>query len=275
MTELVDLMSNLNLSSTEEKTVEDKKEAVEAVEAVEKKEDVKLPRIVKISKPKDEAKEIPETKVEIEEETDVIDILLAAIEENADESIVLLKEKEVLQWLFGDLSFLPPIEKKNKTQDTKKYKDLEDIWGREILKKKRPDLELKKQWTNKFGEHIIQELYTLLGKKITKPVNKNGHEPDWEIDDHIIEVKTETYYTDGTAGEKILGCPFKYASVPRLYGKPLKIICLGGAEKACMDEYGVFDGSAKQTPEKKKFLEFYKENQIEFISATSVLTALL
>jgi hypothetical protein len=32
----------------------------------------------------------------------------------------------------------------------------------------------------------------------------------------------KTLYTSGTAGEKILGCPFKYAEIPdHLYGKPL------------------------------------------------------
>ena len=28
-------------------------------------------------------------------------------------------------------------------------------------------------------------------------------------------------------GEKILGTPYKYMSVPEIYGKPLKIVCLG------------------------------------------------
>jgi hypothetical protein len=235
-------------------------------------------------KPKDEIKEVVETKVEIEGEPDIIGDIIEAIIESirlkteSRTDIILLKEKEVVQWLFGDLSFLPPIEKKNKTQDTKKYKVLEDEWGRAILKKKRPDLELKGQWTNKFGEHLIEELYKVLGQNIAKPVNMDGHEPDLETDDYIIEVKTETYYTEGTAGEKILGCPFKYASVPRLYGKPMKIICLGGAEKAGVEQYGILNGpntNDRQTPEKKKFLKFYKEMQIEYVSATSVLGALL
>lgn len=55
MAELVDLMSNLNLSSTEEKTVEDKKEV-----AVEKP----VQRIVKIKKPKDVIQEKVEEATE-------------------------------------------------------------------------------------------------------------------------------------------------------------------------------------------------------------------
>ena len=47
--------------------------------------------------------------------------------------IVLLREKEVVQWLFGDLSFLPTIEKKNKTADEAQYKKLEDKLGQDML----------------------------------------------------------------------------------------------------------------------------------------------
>ena len=191
-----------------------------------------------------------------------------------DDRIVLLRNKEVLQWLFGDMSFLPPIEKTTKTAHTKKYKVLEDEWGRRTTKTRRPDLELAKQWTTCFGQHVAEELLMLQGKKVTVPVNKNGYEPDREVDDAIWEVKTETYYTEGTAGEKILGCPFKYAEVPKLYGKPLRIVCLGGAEKACRDQYGNLPG-AKLSEEKKAFLDFYKSKGIEYVGASDILKSLI
>jgi hypothetical protein len=57
-----------------------------------------------------------------------------------------------------------------------------------------------------------------------------------------MEVKCGTYYTNGTAHEKILGCPFKYADIPILYSKPLKIVCIGGAEKICREQYGNLSG---------------------------------
>ena len=44
-------------------------------------------------------------------------------------------------------------------------------------------------------------------------------------------MKTHTWCTTGTAGEKILGVPFKYSELPRLYGKPLKIICVAYQER--------------------------------------------
>jgi hypothetical protein len=183
-------------------------------------------------------------------------------------NIVLLKYKEVIMWLFGILTFLP-------NQNNKKnYKIIEDKWGKKMLKLKRPNLKLNKQWTNLFGEYICEEIYILLKKSISKPIKKKNYLPDYEIENAIIEVKTQTYYTNGTAGEKILGCPFKYCEILELYLKPLKIICVGGAEKICREQYGNLDGN-KCSIQKKKFIDFYKLNDIEFIGATDILKNLL
>jgi len=194
--------------------------------------------------------------------------------ESAGDSVVLLRHKEVIQWLFGDLSFLPKIEKKNKTTDEKTYKVLEDKWGQELLRIRRPDLKLDKQWTNKFGEHLCEEIFTLMGKNVTKPVNRQHYQPDAEVDDAILEAKAQTFYTSGTAGEKILGSPFKYAEVPELYGKPLKIICMGGAEKVCRESYGNLPGE-KMSAQKKKILDCFHEIGIEYIGATDILKSLV
>ena len=191
-----------------------------------------------------------------------------------DPRIVLLRDKEVLQWIFGDLSFLPPIEKKNKTVDDTKYKLLEDKWGQEVMKRRRPDLKLDKQWTNKFGEYIGEEIYLLLGKEVTKPEKKCRFQPDLEVDDAIVEVKAGTFYTNGTAGEKILGVPFKYADIPQLYNKCLKILCVGGAEKVCRTQYGNLCGPMS-SPQKQKYLDMYRAQGIEFIGATDMLLTLV
>ena len=204
----------------------------------------------------------------------VVDKVYEFIETNMDKRIVLLRKREVIMWLFGDLSFLPPIEKKNKTSDEAKYKVLEDKWGQDMLKTRRPDLKLDKQWTNKFGEHLCEEIYILNGKEISKPVKKEHYQPDYEVDDAIIEAKAGTFHTGGTAGEKILVCPFKYSEIPDLYSKPLIILCIGGAEKVCREQYGNLAGS-KCSAKKKKFLDFFKENRIEYIGATDILKTLL
>lgn len=202
----------------------------------------------------------------------MIDKLCEAIARNTDSRIVLLRQKEVIMWLYNDMSFLPSIEKKNKTADDAKYKVLEDIWGRDILKIRRPDLKLDKQWTNKFGEHLCEEILMLIGKTVSKPVNKEHFQPDCEDEDAIWEAKAGTFYTSGTGHEKILGVPFKYADVPILYEKPLKILCIGGAEKICREQYGNLNGM-KCTPQKKRFLDFFKANQIEYVGATDILNS--
>jgi hypothetical protein len=198
------------------------------------------------------------------------------IAKNTNKDIILLRNREVIQWLFGDLSFLEDslTECKTKKDKDDQCKKLEDKWGQNILKTlRRPDLKLDKQWTNKFGEHLGEELYMLLGKKVSCPAAKEGKQPDLEVDDSMIEIKAQTYFTTGTAGEKILGVPFKYAEIPDLYGKPLKIVCMGGAEKVCREHYGNLPGD-KCSPQKKKLLEFFKTMNIEYIGATDILKGL-
>ena len=231
---------------------------------------------------KKQKKQTPQTDVKsplvftpvTQEMQELIEKVCKMIASNSAAGIVLLRQKQVIQWLFGDLSFLPEIQKKNKTTDEKIYKVLEDKWGQEMLRIRRPDLKLDKQWTNKFGEHLCEEIFTLLGKQVSKPVNKQHYQPDAEVDDAILEAKAQTFFTSGTAGEKILGSPFKYAEVPQLYGKPLKILCMGGAEKVCRESYGNLPGE-KTSAQKQKILECFREIGIEYIGATDILKSLV
>ena len=217
---------------------------------------------------------IPDLVVKDIEMSALVNKVYKFISSNTNEKIVLMRNIEVIQWLFGDLSFLPSIEKKNKSSDVIKYKVYEDKWGQAMLKTRRPDLKLDKQWTNKFGEHLCEEIFTLLGQDVTKPVKRAHYQPDSEIGNAIIEAKAGTFYTGGTAGEKILGCPFKYAEIPDLYSKPLKILCMGGAERACREQYGNLTGP-KCSIQKNKFLQFFKENRIEYVGATDILKSLV
>ena len=203
-------------------------------------------------------------------QSDLIQVINTYISINQDNRITLLRIPEVIMWLFGDLTYLPDIQKKNKSRDTEQYKILEDAWGQATLRKRRPDLKLDKQWTNKFGEHICEELCWLLTKNVSKPHTINHYSPDIETDDAIFEVKTQTFNTCGTAGEKILGTPFKYAEVPDLYGKKLLIVCMGGAEKLCREQYGNLPGN-KSSPQKKVILDAFKSLRIEYVGATDIL----
>lgn len=163
-------------------------------------------------------------------------------------NLTLLINKDIIKWLYNC-----EIIKNN----TKYNKIIEDNWGRAIMKTRRPDLKLNKQWTNKLGEHLCEELFQLKDIIINKPQSKNGYIPDFETPNEIIEVKTGTYYTSGTASEKILGCPFKYCEVPQLYNKPLVIVCVGGAEYACKKQYKIlYESSISQ--QKQKFIDFFQ-----------------
>ena len=96
-----------------------------------------------------------------------------------------------------------------------------------------------------------------------------------EIDPDLA-IEHISYLVDGarTAGEKILGSPFKYADIPQLYGKPLKILCMGGAEKVCRESYGNLPGE-KTSAQKQKILECFREIGIEYIGATDILKLLV
>ena len=146
-----------------------------------------------------------------------------------DNEIVLLKDKEVLMWIYDVLSFLGNVDEMKGMTKTQKQEYLrlkENEWGINKIKAK------GKQWTGQFGEEICKELYILQGYTVIKKKKIKTTKKNYELDlyieelDKYIEVKTGTYFTPGTAWEKILGVPLKYCSI----GKPLLIICLGDME---------------------------------------------
>ena len=195
-------------------------------------------------------------------------------------SFALLRKHTVLQWLCGDTSFLfgPSFEHntKSKTKDNEQCKKLEDEWGQSMLAHIRPDLKTSGQWTTIFGEKLHSELQLMLGQTYIKPRNIHGYQPDGETNDYIWEVKSQTHFTPGTAGEKILGVPFKYADVPILYKKPLKIVCLGCAERDGRQKYGILPGGDKVTENRQKILDFWRtELNIEYIGATDLMQQIL
>ncbi len=205
----------------------------------------------------------------VTEEQSIVDCVCEFVDKTQNPQIVLLRQRTVVMWVFRDFSFLNP---NNSSMKMEQLKVLEDEWGRKVLKQRRPDLRLRQQWTGTFGEHLFEELCMLSGEGVSKPVKKENFRPDWETPSAIVEVKTGTYYTQGTAGEKILGVPFKYADIPNMYAKPLHIVCIGGAEKYCREQGIIGECSSLN---KKRFLDFYREQQIEFIGATDIVKQLI
>lgn len=171
-----------------------------------------------------------------------------------------INKKDVLQWLFQNIH--------NEKED-------EDKWGQSIIQCNKKNT----QYTTKLGEGIVGEIleYLKLGPKSkTKKKLADGQnvEPDWIANDGVYECKTRTWNTPGTAGEKIFGTPYKYAEVPKLYNKPLYIVCIAFQEKEAFESFKIF-GNSKST-EKNLILEFYRDKlQIEYIKCTDLLLKIL
>ena len=166
-----------------------------------------------------------------------------------------------------------PVYKYNKGQLLEKRREHEAEWNMKIMKEIRPDL-FKKEHSQAslfgpFGEILVKEYYILNNEfKTDKPDKKGGHDLDLETIREMIEVKTGSYFTTGTAGEKIFGVPWKYADVPRLYNKPLLIILLGGDKK---DSELVYES---EIPEREELKRFWKSKNITFICFKKLLNSL-
>ena len=166
-----------------------------------------------------------------------------------------------------------PKYKYNKGQLLDKKRETEAKWNMELMKENRPDL-FKKEHSQSslfgpFGEILVKEYYIMIGEfKTDKPEKRGGHDLDLETFKEMIEVKTGSYFTTGTAGEKISGVPHKYRKVPRLYNKPLLIILLGGDKK---DSDLVCE---TDDPENEIHKEFWKSQNITFTCFKKLLNSL-
>ena len=179
----------------------------------------------------------------------------AFVDTIVDPRISILRNRNVVKWIYGDLSFLP-----------ERKKEEEDAWGRGVLN--RP----VQQWSGQLGEVIGKEVCILLNENVRIPKRFGKFQLDLETDTHMIEMKTQTYLTGGTAAEKIPAVSFKYADIPCITGKNLKIICVAGAEEQSK-KCGLLPGPA-QTLQKQKYIKFFEENHVEFIGMSDLLTLL-
>lgn len=153
----------------------------------------------------------------------------------------------------------------------KKKKGNEDKWNMELMKEIRPDLFTKEHSQSSlfgpFGEKLVKEYCILTGEFTTdKPEKLGGHDLDLETVKEMIEVKTGSYFTSGTAGEKIYGVPWKYADVPRLHKKPLLIILIG--------KYGSGLVYESNIPEQEDMKKYWKSINITFTCFQKLLNNL-
>lgn len=167
----------------------------------------------------------------------------------------LLLQDGVLDWLFGNVVGI-----------THQY---EKEWGQKLINS------TTNQWTTRLGEDILNEILLIRGEnptRIRNPLkNSNGKRmiPDFQTDLYLYENKARTFTTSGSCGEKILGTPMKYCECPRLYNKPLRIVCMGYQEVEADLNFNLFN---PKSIELSKIIQYYKtEYNIEYIKATELL----
>lgn len=180
------------------------------------------------------------------------------LDKEPHDKIYYLKQPYVLEWLYGEPTFTRTL-----------TKNIEHEWGKSIIGYS------TNQWTTKLGESILKELLILLGKNPTrvrdpmKSINGKKLLPDFECDDEMYENKARTYSTTGTAGEKVLASALKYCEVPRLYNKPLYIVCMAYQEKEADKCFHLFNPMSEEL---KDILTYFDEKlDIRYIKATELL----
>ena len=148
--------------------------------------------------------------------------------------------------------------KKIKKVDREIAKRKEKEWGNNLI-----NMTNNGNWTTRVGEGITHDVLIDKGEIPRRPQNLCCYNPDWETDKYIYEVKTSNWTISGTAGEKVLGTMYKYSDIPKLYKKPLKIICIAYQEYELTNCNTKIFGKISEN--KKKFLDLAKSMDIEYI----------
>ena len=181
----------------------------------------------------------------------------------------ILRDQRVYHWLCGDTSFLEGRTLKDRER-------AESAWGDEL--KRHLPTPTDASWTGPVGEHIAEALLAVAGRVVQpkkryyhyNPTDKRTILSDGELDDYVLEIKSQTYYTSGTAGEKIPTVARKYAWVPRVSNKKVLVICLGKAEQIARTYCLFKDPSAPA--EDKAYQELDATFNIEYLAGTDLLT---
>lgn len=172
---------------------------------------------------------------------------------------------ECIKWANNKPMKIIKIPEKTIGQQKKYNQQKEKEWGNLMIGQ-----EGNCQWTTLLGENLVFEILKLKGENPRKPGLMCGFKPDIETDDYIYEVKTSSWWVDGTAGEKVFGTWIKYQNVSELIGKPIRIVCVANQEWEL--EYGKVKYFGDEITEKtKKALELAREWGIEYIRFSDLI----
>lgn len=190
----------------------------------------------------------------------------------------LLNNQQFLDWCYWpitELSLLNCWVAKR----LKPYADIESNWWNSMKEWK-----WKISWTWPLCQNATKQILTSLwyknvlqARKIKSTTSKKRYEPDLECDDFVWEVKWRSWTTTWTWWEKILWTPLKYSEIPRLYWKPLKIVCVWYQEweaKNWFACWNLINPEERWTEELQKMLILLKKLNIEYIWFTELLAKL-
>lgn len=190
----------------------------------------------------------------------------------------LLKNSEFIKWCNSWITVLTLINSSS-WKKLKPYSIEENLWWNNLISQ-----EWNNQWTTLLCEWAVKELLKELwyknirnSRKLKSTFSNKTYNPDLECDDFIWEVKWRNWTTPWTAWEKILWTPLKYSEIPRLYWKPLKIVCVWYQEweaKNWFACWNLINPEERWTEELEKMLILFKKLNIEYIWFTDLLEKL-
>ena len=179
-----------------------------------------------------------------------------------------MNKSECISWAITKPPKIVKLVGKTISSQTKEKELSERKWGNIMIGQVNNG-----QWTTRLGEELVYTILKQRGENPIKVTKKNGFQPDWETDNYIYEVKTSNWWVRGTAGEKVLGTWIKYQQVPKLYGKPLKIVCIANQEYEL--EYGKIKYFGDHvTPETTQVLDLAKSWGITYVRFSDMVNTL-
>ena len=173
--------------------------------------------------------------------------------------------KERVEWALKKPDNVVKKDGITKGQQKQNLRNEEKKWGNDMIGQ-----DNNGQWTTLLGQDLVRDVLKLHGENPRKPSRKGGFEPDWETDEYIYEVKTSNWWVDGTAGEKVLGTFIKYQDIPKLYGKPLKIVCLANQEEELTNGKTKYFGE-NITQKTQQVLDLARSWNIEYVKFSDLV----
>jgi len=177
--------------------------------------------------------------------------------------------KERIEWALNKPEVVIKKEGITKGHQIEILKNEEKKWGNKMIGQ-----ENNGQWTTLLGENLVRDILQLRGENPRKPEHKGGFNPDWETDEYIYEVKTSNWWVSGTAGEKVFGTFIKYQKIPKLYGKPLKIVCVANQEEELTNGKINYFGE-NITEETQQVLDLARSWNIEYVKFSDLVLSVI